>query len=377
MIRLSRSDVGTAERQAVTGVLSNGYLGMGGEVGLFERELSEFLGGGHQVVCVNTGTAALHLGLQACGLGAGDEVLLPSLTYVASFQAVTATGARPVACDIDPESLTLNPEDMRRRITSRTKAVMPVHYASGPGRLEELYEVAEQHGLRVVEDAAHAFGCRLDGRLVGSFGDLVCFSFDGIKNITCGEGGAVVTRDKAVAELLRNARLLGVENDSRKRYEGQRSWDFDVTAQGWRYHMSDLMAAIGRVQLRRFPEFAARRVALAKTYDHLLQYTDHVRRLVLNYGPVVPHIYPIRVAAGLRDALRIHLENEGIQTGLHYKPNHLLSFFRQQNVREQARPISEQMFAELVTLPLHTLMSRDDVKLICDSIGRFFNGASE
>ena len=377
MIRLSRSDIGEDELQTVTAVMRNGYLGMGGEVQAFEKELSEFLGGGHQVVCVNSGTAALHLALQACGVGTGDEVLLPSLTYVASFQAVTATGARPVACDIDPQSLTLNPEDARRRITSRTKAVMPVHYASGPGRLVELYKVAEQNGLRVVEDAAHAFGCRLGDRLVGSLGDLVCFSFDGIKNITCGEGGAVVMRDGVAAEGIRNARLLGVEKDTERRYEGERSWNFDVTAQGWRYHMSDLMAAIGRAQLRRFPEFAARRVRLARTYGDLLQGCSHVHRLRLDYGPVVPHIYPIRVAAGRRDALRRHLENEGIQTGLHYKPNHLLSFFRQQDIPEHARPISEQVFAELMTLPLHTLMSLDDVRLVCDSIERFFNGVGE
>ena len=377
MIRLSSSDIGEDERQAVMAVMRNGYLGMGSEVRAFERELRAFLGGGHKVVCVNTGTAALHLALQACGVGPGDEVLVPSLTYVASFQAVTATGARPVACDIDPQSLTLDPGDVRQRITSRTKVVMPVHYASGLGQLDELYRVAEQGGLRVVEDAAHAFGCRLRDRLVGSFGDLVCFSFDGIKNITCGEGGAVVTRDEGVAERVRNARLLGVEKDTEKRYEGERSWDFEVTAQGWRYHMSDLMAALGRAQLRRFPELAARRVTLARTYDRLLQGCNHVRGLRLDYGPVVPHIYPIRVAAGLRDALRLHLENEGIQTGLHYKPNHLLSFFRQQNAQERARPISEQVFAEILTLPLHPRMSRDDVKVICDSIERFFSGTRD
>ena len=374
MIRLSSSDIGEDERQAVMAVMRNGYLGMGSEVRAFERELGAFLGGGHQVVCVNTGTAALHLALQACDVGPGDEVLVPSLTYVASFQAVSATGAHPVACDIDPRSLTLNPEDVQRRITARTKAVMPVHYASGPGRLDELYRVAEQHGLRVVEDAAHAFGCRQGNRLVGSFGDLVCFSFDGIKNITCGEGGAVVTRDDATAERIRNARLLGVEKDTERRYEGKRSWNFDVTAQGWRYHMSDLMAAIGRVQLRRFAEFAAQRVALARTYECLLRGREYVRGLGLDYGPIVPHIYPIRVAAGRRDALRGHLEGEGIQTGLHYKPNHLLSFFRQQGIQEQTCPISELVFAEIITLPLHTRMSRDDVKVICDSVERFFSG---
>ena len=377
MIRLSRSDICGAELQAVMAVMRKGNLGMGGEVQALEEELSQFLGGGREVVCVNSGTAALQLALQACGVGPGDEVLVPSLTYVASFQAVTATGARAIACDINPQSLTLDPRDLLQRINCRTKVVMPVHYAGGMGQLDELYKVAKQVGLRVVEDAAHAFGCRLGDRLVGSFGDLVCFSFDGIKNITCGEGGAVVTRNDATAERIRNARLLGVEKDTERRYEGKRSWDFDVTVQGWRYHMSDLMAAIGRVQLRRFPEFAAKRVALARTYECLLGGREHVRGLGLDYGPIVPHIYPIRVRAGRRDALRCHLESEGVQTGLHYKPNHLLSFFRQQEIQEQARPISERVFAEILTLPLHTLMSRDDVKVVCDSIGRFFNEVGE
>ena len=137
------------------------------------------------------------------------------------------------------------------------------------------------------------------------------------------------------------------------------------------------MAAIGRAQLRRFPEFAAHRVTLAKTYDHLLLGSGHVRGLRLDYGPVVPHIYPIRVAAGLRDALRLHLENDGIQTGLHYKPNHLLSFFRQIKIQEEARPISEQVFEEILTLPLHTLMTLNDVEFVCDSIERFFDEGAD
>ena len=380
MIRLSRSDIGDAEQQAVMAVMQNGYLGMGGQVNALEQELTAFLGGGREVVCVNTGTSALHLALQACSLGPGDEVLVPSLTYVASFQAVTATGATPVACDIDDQTLTLDPEDMRRRVSAKTKAVMPVHYASGLGRLDEVYRIAEEQGLRVVEDAAHAFGCRHEGRLVGSFGDVACFSFDGIKNITCGEGGAVVTSDAEVAERVRNARLLGVEKDTEKRFEGKRSWDFDVTAQGWRYHMSDLMAAIGRVQLQRFPDFAAQRVALAKTYDALLHGRNDVRALQLDYGPIVPHIYPIRVAADQRDALREHLEDDGIQTGLHYKPNHLLSFFQEAEAPGAATsdyPVSEQVFSEILTLPLHTLMSEDDVRAICNSLERFFSNRDD
>jgi dTDP-4-amino-4,6-dideoxygalactose transaminase len=383
MIRLSRSDIGEAEQQAVMAVMQKGFLGMGGEVNALEQELAVFFGGDRQVVCVNTGTSALHLAVQACGIGPDDEVLVPSLTYVASFQAVAATGARPVACDIDPQTLCLDPEEMRRRITPRTKAVMPVHYASGTGKLAEIYRIAEANGLRVIEDAAHAFGCREgkgeNDRLVGSFGDVACFSFDGIKNITCGEGGAVVTADAEMAERVRNARLLGVEKDTENRFKGLRSWDFDVKAQGWRYHMSDLMAAIGRVQLQRFPEFAQKRVALARAYEAALGGSNQVRSLGLDYGPVVPHIYPVRVNATLRDELRQHLEDEGVQTGLHYKPNHLLSLFREAGVSGTAPsdcPVSEEVFSEILTLPLHTLMTVEEVEAICKSIESYLSNAS-
>jgi dTDP-4-amino-4,6-dideoxygalactose transaminase len=213
---------------------------------------------------VVNGTAALQLALQAAGIWQGDEVLVQSLTYVASFQAISATGARPVACDVDAETLCLDWRDAEKRLTPRTKAVMPVHYAGGVGALDEIYAFAEKYGLRVIEDAAHAFGTEYQGKKVGEFGDIVCFSFDGIKNITSGEGGCIVTNDEEVLRKVRDARLLGVEKDTEKRFSGGRSWEFDVTAQGWRYHMSNIMAAIGLEQLKRFPENASQRQVLAK-----------------------------------------------------------------------------------------------------------------
>jgi dTDP-4-amino-4,6-dideoxygalactose transaminase len=167
--------------------------------------------------------------LQAIGVGVGDEVLVPTLTYVATFQAVSACGAIPVACDVRRADGLLDLEDAARRITPRTKAVMPVHYASFPGDLDALYAFAERHGLRVVEDAAHAFGCEYKGRRIGSFGDVACFSFDGIKNITSGEGGAIVSSDPEIIARAMDARLLGVIKDSEKRYAGERSWEFDVS----------------------------------------------------------------------------------------------------------------------------------------------------
>jgi len=221
MIHISRSMVGAAELKAMGRVmLDDGYLGMGQEVRAFEAELQEYLGGRDRtVICVNSGTAALHLAVAAL-TSPGDEVLVQSLTFVATFQAISAAGAVPVACEVYPETVTLDLEDAARRITPRTKAVMPVHYASNPGDLEAIYGFAGRHGLRVIEDAAHAFGCTYKGRKIGSFGDLACFSFDGLKNITSGEGGAVVTSDPSVIQWVQDARLLGVQRDTEKTVSG-------------------------------------------------------------------------------------------------------------------------------------------------------------
>lgn len=269
LIRLSKSCLSESEKQAVLKVLDKEFLGMGAETQEFENLLGEYFG--RDTVCINTGTAALQLALQACGIGQGDEVLVQSLTYLASFQAISATGAKPISCDVEEEFCSIDIKDAERRITKNTKAIMPVHYGGQPGNLDAIYEFAKRYNLRIIEDAAHAFGTTYNSKKVGSFGDIVCFSFDGIKNITSGEGGCVVTSDKNVLNRISDLRLLGVENDTNKRYSGERSWEFDVTEQGWRYHMSNIMAAIGIEQLKRFPEMAQKRQSLAKLYDTLLR----------------------------------------------------------------------------------------------------------
>lgn len=366
-ISLSRSVVGSEEVEAVTRVImEDGYLGMGTEVQAFEAELAEFLGmPDGTVVCVSSGTAALHLAVQAVVMP-GDEVLVQSLTFLASFSAISAAGAVPVACEILPGTLTIDLEDARRRITPKTKAIMPVHYASNPGNLDAIYAFAGEHGLRVVEDAAHAFGCTYKGRAVGSFGDVHCFSFDGIKNITSGEGGAVVTGDLELASRIRDGRLLGIEGDTNKRYAGKRSWEFDVKHQGYRYHMSNLFAALGRVQLRRFHrDFAPKRVQLAQRYRDRLEGINGLTLLDTDLGPILPHIQPIRILGGRRDYVRTFLENEGVETGIHYKPNHLLTLY---NRGGAALPITEHLFEELLSLPLHPALSTGDVDRICDLV---------
>lgn len=373
LIRLSRSVVGQTEADAVSRVLlEDGYLGMGREVKAFEDELQAFLGSPERrVICVNSGTAALHLAVQAV-TAPGDEVLVQSLTFLASFQAITAAGCVPVACEVVPETITLDLEDAKKRLTPRTKAVMPVHYASNPGDLDGVYDFANRHGLRVIEDAAHAFGCRYRGRKIGTFGDLVCFSFDGIKNITSGEGGAVVTGDCEAAQLIRDARLLGVQKDTEKRYAGQRSWEFEVHHQGYRYHLSNVLAAIGRVQLKRFPqEFAPRRVALAGLYRRMLSEVAGLQLLEADLDEIVPHIQPVLVFEGRRDELRTFLGELGIETGIHYRPNHLLGLFGGGGV---SLPVTEGLYGELLSLPLHPALTEAEVSWICGQVSGFLGG---
>ncbi len=373
-VRLSKSIVGAEEAEAASRViLQNGFFGMSGEVQAFETELAGFIGGGREVICTSAATTALHLALQACGIGPGDEVLVPTITYVATFQAVSACGATPVACDVVKETSWLDVADAERRITPRTKAVIPVHYASGTGELRSLRELAARRGLRVIEDAAHAFGCSFEGEPVGATGDVVCFSFQGTKNITSGEGGAIVTADPVVAERARDLRLLGVLRDTEKRYARQRSWEFDVVEQGWRYHMSDLFAAIGRVQLRRFPtDFRPLRVHLAQRYRRLLASASEMRSLDLEYGPIVPHIYPVYVPNGRRDALREALAESGIETGIHYKPNHLLSKY---GAGKPSLPVAEQLYREMLTLPLHPDLTEAQQDEIVSIIARVVGGS--
>ncbi len=360
-IRLSKSCLGHEEKRAVMGVLDREFLGMGSEVQKFESELSQFFG--REAVCVSTGTAALQLALQGCGIGIGDEVLVQSLTYVASFQAVSSLGATPIACDINPATLTIDWRDAEKRLTNKTKAIMLVHYSGGVGELDELYAFAQKYKLRVIEDAAHAFGTVYRGRRVGSFGDITCFSFDGIKNITSGEGGCLVANDQGVLRSVRDARLLGVKNDTEKRYKSDRSWQFDVSSQGWRYHMSNIMAAIGIEQLKRFDEFAGIRRRRAKLYDTFFKGHQKIVTLDHNYEEIVPHIYVVRLT-GCPDRTQIQrkLLDNGIQTGIHYQPNHLLSYYRRQDI--DPLPITETIYPQLLTLPLHAELLEDDVNYV-------------
>jgi dTDP-4-amino-4,6-dideoxygalactose transaminase len=368
-IRLSKSCVGEEEKLALARVIDAEFLGMGPEVQSFEEELRTYIGCDAKVICVNTGTAALHLAVLCLGIGTGDEVLVPSITYVASFQAVSATGARPIACDVTDNRVFIDLDDAEKRITEHTKAIMPVHYASDSQEMDKVYVFAKHHNLRVIEDAAHGFGCKRNNKMVGIEGDIICFSFDGIKNITSGEGGAVVTSDQELAQRIKDARLLGVEKDTEQRFKGKRSWMFDVKYQGFRYHMSNLMAAIGREQLKKIPLFAEHRKKCVNFYRKQLDSLDEICFLDLDYENIVPHIFVVKLKSGLRDKLMSYLRASGIECGLHYQPNHLLRSFK----TDFSLPIAENLADQLLSLPLHAELKKPEQEKVIMEIRTFLS----
>jgi len=365
MIKISQACI-APEILPILSEVFNDYLGMGRYVREFEAALCQYVGGSMQVITVNTGTSALHLTVEALDIGPGDEVLIPSLTYVASCQAVSAARAIPVLCDVDENGF-IDLHDAKARLSVNTKAIMPVHYASDSSMMSCVYDFAHEYGLRVIEDAAHSFGSVRDGQPVGHSGDVVCFSFDGIKNITCGEGGAIVTADIQVAEYVKDARLLGVAKDTEKRFSQQRSWDFDVSIQGYRYHMSNINAAIGLSQLKQINTFKHKRQNLVKCYLEHLSDQRRLRLLPLAYSDIMSHIFVIRVLEGRRDALRDYLRKQDIETGIHYKPNHLLTRYK----TDYPLALTEQLYGEIVTLPLHCQLEPHHIKMICHHICHF------
>lgn len=365
-IRLSKSCVGQEEIDAVTDVLKREYLGMGQDVNKLESDLREFFGG-RDVTLVNTGTAALHLAVQGAGIKDGDEVLVQSLTYVACFQAIRATGGVPVACEVDDGTLTIDLKDAESKLTPKTKAIMPIHYAGQCGDLDAIYEFAKKHNLRVIEDASHAFGTTYKGRKIGSFGDIVCISMDGIKNITSGEGGMIITDDPVCQKVVKDARLLSVQNDTDSRFKGTRTWLFDVDQPGWRYHMSNIMAAIGYTQLKKFPKFKQIRQSLAKIYQQELGNVEGVKIIPCNYDEVVPHIFVVRITNGKRDEVKQCLNDNGVATGMHYRPNHLLSLFAV-NQDNATLKHTDEIYEQLITLPLHADMNVADVLYVCETL---------
>jgi perosamine synthetase len=367
MLPVSRPSIGKEELEEVGKVFETGWLGLGSTVFAFEEKIKEYLNA-KQAIAVNTGTNALHIALDAFGISEGDEVIVPSLTFCASIQVITALKARPVFCEIDPNTLNIDIEDVKGRITPKTKAIMPVHYCGNACDMDALLNIGREHNIRVIEDAAHAFGSSYKGKKIGSFGDATCFSFDPIKNITCGEGGAVVLSNDNVAEEIRRKRILGIDKDTWHRNRNERSWFYEVTTQGYRHHMSNINAAIGLVQLKKLGAFVEKKKSIVKRYNDHLSNLKGIELIAWNLNETAPFTYIIRVVDGRRDEMIEFLKGRGVGTGIHYIANHIQPFFLPYAV---PLPKTERVWKEILTLPLYYDMSEDDVDLVIKSVRTF------
>ena len=362
-------EIGEDEIAEVVDTLRSGWLTTGPKTKRFEVDFSAFLGDlALHSLAVNSATAGLHLALEALGIGPGDEVITTTHTFTATAEVVRYLGADVVLVDIDPATLCIDPRRVEAAITPRTKALIPVHYGGRAADMAALLRIAKQHGLKVVEDAAHALPTTCDGRLVGTLAsDCAVFSFYANKTITTGEGGMVVTRDAALAERIRTMRLHGMSRDAFDRFTAKvPSWYYEVVAPGFKYNLTDIAAALGLHQLKRARAFQQRRAEVAAAYREALE------GLPLVLPPEAPpgdlhawHLYVVRLsdeASIGRDAFIERLFAHGIGCSVHYIPLHLQPYWRDRyRLRPEQFPHSQHAYERLVSLPIYTRMTRADV----------------
>jgi dTDP-4-amino-4,6-dideoxygalactose transaminase len=349
----------------VDDVIDSGWWSMGPQVLEFEKAFAEFCAVRHALAVAN-GTAALHLALLAAGCGPGDEVVLPSLNFVAAANAIAHTGAEPVFCDVlGPHDLNLDPTDLEAAVGPRTKAVVVLHYGGFPCDMEAVHEIAERRGLTVIEDAAHAPGGTWQGKMCGSLGLAGCFSFFSNKNLPIGEGGMIVTDDDDIADRIRLLRSHGMTTLTWERHRGHAS-TYDVVAQGFNYRLDELRAAMGLVQLSRLPAENSARSAIVARYREAL---DGVEGITMPFREVdeettpAHHLAVVLLPEGRRDDVRATLSDQRIQTSVHYPPIHLFSQYREIGAGRPL-PRTEAVAERILTLPLYAHMRDDQVELV-------------
>lgn len=356
-IPLSDIYVGEGAFEAVSRVLKSGRYILGEETKNFEKEFAQKLGARY-AVAVSSGTAALYLSMIACDLGKGDEVIVPSFSFIASASPIVDVGAKPVFCDVDVETLTIDPRDFKRKITDRTKAVVPVHLFGHPANMDEISEIAEEHSLKIIEDCAQSHGSMIGEKFAGSFGTASCYSFYPSKNMTVyGDGGMITTNDPAIAEEVQLLRNHG------------RTEKYLHAKLGFNFRLSEIAAALGRYQLGKLDSFNKARRKAATFYDNEL--SDYVTTPTETPGSHhVYHMYVIRTKH--RDNLREFLSVRGIETGIHYPiPIHLQPAFKTISPSKQL-PITERECTKVLSLPISPTITSDSLQFVADQTREFF-----
>lgn len=361
------------EIQASVESLELGWLGPGSYVRDFEHGIADLLCvDPAQVVAVNTGTSAVHLGLISCGVGQNDEVITPSFNNIADFQSIIAQGAKPVFCDIKEADLTIDISKVESLITDKTKAIICIDYGSALCDYFGLKAIADRYGIKVLYDAAHSFGSqRDDGTMVGSEADITCFSFDPAKNISCIDGGAIIYQSLDLAEKARYMRLLGQMQNQTTLYSNTRSWTYDVQDVGFRYHLANLHGAIGIKQLEKLEVIKTRRQEIFRTYIDKLNNVDGVVLPPSVGDGTLPFIFVVRILNERRDDFRDYMKSQDIDIGVHWRPGHHFSLFK--DCRKGDLSVTEKIGNQIATIPMYPDLSFDQQTKIIFAIKSFFS----
>lgn len=361
-------EIGEEEIAEVVLALRSGWVTTGPKAKQFEADFVEYLGGGLEAIAVNSATAGLHLGLEALGVGPGDEVITTVHTFTATAEVIRYLGADPVFVDVDPATLCIDLDAVEAAITSRTKVIIPVHFAGRSANMTRLLALARLHGIKVMEDAAHALPTTCDGRLIGTLeSDVTVFSFYANKTITTGEGGMLVTRDPGVAARSRIMRLHGINRDAFDRFTSKApSWYYEVVAPGFKYNMTDIAASIGIHQLKKANLFQEKRAYIASLYDKALADLPIILPPHSTFGDVHSwHLYALQLddaAKVPRDLFVARLFEQGIGCSVHYIPLHLQPYWRDTyELTPEMFPVSQRIYERTVSLPIYTRMTDEDV----------------
>jgi perosamine synthetase len=366
-------EIGEEEVAAVLETLRSGWLTTGAKVKQFEGDFARYIGG-HHAVAVNSGTAALHLALDAIGIREGDEVIVPTMTFTATAEVVVYFKARPVLIDCEADTLNLDAAQIESKITRHTKAIIPVHIAGHPCDMAAIMEIARRHNLRVVEDAAHALPAQHRGQMVGTIGDITCFSFYATKTITTGEGGIAATDNDEWADRMRMMSLHGISKDAWKRYSSEGFWYYEVNCPGFKYNLTDIAAALGIEQLKKCDRFWQARKRIVQRYNDAFAEVPEIQTPVSR--PNVQNAWHLYVIQLDLQRLRITrnefieaLKKENIGTSVHFIPLHLHPYYRDAlNHDLNDFPKANGVFERIISLPIYPRMTEDDVQRVIASV---------
>ena len=371
-IPFSRPWIDDTEIEAVSQVLASKWISTGNRVREFERAFAEYLGVKH-AIAVSSCTAALHLSLVVAEIGSGDEVITTPYTFTATAEAIRYVDAKPIFVDIHPDTLNIDTSKIEQAITSRTKAILPVHIAGIPCDMDALRDISQNHNLMLIDDAAHAIPVEYKGQHIGAIGDLSAFSFYANKNLTTAEGGMITTNSDAFAKPLRTMRLHGIDKDAWARQSQRNIWRYDIATEGYKYNMTDIQAAMGLCQLMKLNKQHERRRNFAQIYQTELAKFSQIRTPVSPDNPREHawHLYIIQLQTGNRDAFVEALSEANIECSVHYIPLHLFDFYQDQyGYRVGDFPCAEAAFERVVSLPLHPGLTESDVYHVIDIIGK-------